>query len=66
MREVRVSYDVSERRACGVLRIARSTVLYQSVADDRAEIRVRLRDMASARPRYGYRRLQILLEREGY
>ncbi len=61
-----MSYGVSQRRACSVLRVARSTVRYQSVADDRAELRIRLRDLASSRVRYGYRRLHLLLQREGY
>ena len=40
-------------------------VRYQSIANDRADIRVRIRDLASSRPRYGYRRLLVLLQREG-
>jgi putative transposase len=66
VREVRASYAVSERRACGVLLAARATVRYQSVANDRADLRIRLRDLAAARVRYGYRRLHVLLKREGY
>jgi putative transposase len=57
---------VSERRACAVLMAARATVRYQSVAEDRAELRIRLRDLAATRVRYGYRRLHVLLKREGY
>ena len=57
---------MSERRACAVLAAARATVRYQSVADDRAELRIRLRDLAAARVRYGYRRLHVLLQREGH
>ena len=45
--EVRAGYAVSERRACAVLRTARSTARYQSVADDRAQLRIRLRDLAT-------------------
>ena len=37
-----------------------------SVRDDRAELRIRLRDLAASRVRYGYRRLHILLKREGW
>ena len=61
-----MGYEVSQRRACSVLRVTRSTVRYQSIADDRAELRIRLRDLAASRVRYGYRRLHILLRREGY
>ncbi len=60
-----VGYGVSQRRACRVLGAGRSTVRYQSIADDRADLRVRLKDMAASRPRYGYRRLHLLLERQG-
>jgi len=61
-----VCYEVSERRACGVLRLQRSTCRYQSVADEQAALRIRLRDLAQARVSYGYRRLHILLQREGW
>jgi len=46
--------------------LARSTFLYRShKADDRA-LRMKLRDLAFSRPRYGYRRLTVLLRREGW
>lgn len=61
-----MAYGVSQRRACGVLRFWRSTCRYQSVADDRAELRIRLRDLAGVRVKYGYRRLHLLLQREGW
>jgi len=63
---MQVSYEVSERRACQVLCVGRSTVRYQSIANGREGLRIRLRDLASSRPRYGYRRLHVLLRREGW
>jgi putative transposase len=39
---------------------------YQSCKRDRGELRVRLRDLASVRVSYGYRRLHVLLRREGW
>ncbi len=39
---------------------------YQSRRDGQAELRMRLRDLAGSRVRYGYRRLTILLRREGW
>jgi len=57
---------VSERRVCGVLSFQRSTCRYRSVADGQAALRIRLRDLAQARVSYGYRRLHILLQREGW
>lgn len=59
-------YQVSERRACSVIQLQRATYRYRSVADEQAALRVRLRDLAQARVSYGYRRLHILLEREGW
>lgn len=57
---------MSERRVCGVLSFQRSTCRYRSVADGQAALRIRLRDLAQARVSYGYRRLHILLRREGW
>ena len=57
---------MSERRVCGVLSFQRSTCRYSSVADGQAALRIRLRDLAQARVSYGYRRLHILLQREGW
>jgi len=56
----------SERRACGVLRHSRATHRYTSRARDQSPLRMRLRDLALSRPRYGYRRLHVLLRREGW
>ena len=66
MTQLQVRYGVSERRACGVIGQPRNTQRYQSIRDDRAELRIRLRDLARTRVRYGYRRLHILLKREGW
>jgi len=60
------TYRVSERRACGALVFHRSTVRYQSRARDQTPIRMRLRELAATRVRYGYRRLHVLLRREGW
>ena len=57
---------MSERRVCGILEFQRSTCQYRSVADEQAALRIRLRDWAQARVSYGYRRLHVLLQREGW
>ena len=44
----------------------RASHRYVSVRDERAELRIRLRDLAASRVRYGYRRLHVLLKREGW
>ncbi len=62
----RVGFKVSERRACEVAGVPRASCRYQSQAKDQSALRIRLRDLAGARVRYGYRRLHILLQREGW
>ena len=66
MAYLQASYEVSERRACEVLAFSRATQRYQSVADRHEELRMRLRDLAASRPNWGYRRLGLLLRREGW
>lgn len=61
---LQVTYKVSERRACSALGTDGTSVRYRSRADDMA-VRTRLRELASGRRRFGYRRLHILLRREG-
>ena len=58
-------HGVSERRACEVLAADRSSVRYRAARPDDAGLRERLRALASARRRFGYRRLLLLLRREG-
>ena len=55
---------VSERRALRLVRLHRSVRHYRRQRDDGA-LRERLRTLAAARPRWGYRRLHVLLRREG-
>ena len=57
---------MSERRACGLMGITRWINRYQSRRDPQDELRLRLRECAASRVRYGYRRLTVLLRREGW
>lgn len=57
---------MSERRACRLVRIDRSSYRYVSQAPDQAPLRLRLKELAGVRVRFGYRRLTILLRREGW
>lgn len=54
-----------ERWACRLVSAPRSTQRYRSRRPEQAEVRERLRAHAEARPRWGYRRLHVLLRREG-
>ena len=65
-RWVRGELGLSERRACGLLRISASSFRYRSRRRAWPELRERLLALARERPRYGYRRLHVLLRREGY
>ena len=56
---------LSERRACQIAGADRKTVRYQSWRAPDTALRGRLRDLANERRRFGYRRLFILLRREG-
>jgi putative transposase len=58
---------MSQRRACRVIGTAtdRASVRYQATRPDDAVLRERLRSLAQERCRFGYRRLHVLLRREG-
>lgn len=58
-------FPVSERRACRLVGLSRSTLRYQRRSRDDTALVDRLRDLARARPRFGYRRLHALLRRDG-
>jgi len=57
-------YLVSARRVCGLLVVAESSYRYVSRRNDEP-LRLRLRDAAREKPRWGYRRLQLLLDEQG-
>lgn len=58
-------HGVSQRRACDVLNIDRSTVRYQSVRADDTDLREAMKKVAAERRRFGYRRIHVMLERQG-
>jgi putative transposase len=60
-----VEHDVSERRACQAMGIDRSTVRYRRLRPDDGAVRLRIRELAAVRRRFGYRRLHFLLTKEG-
>ena len=58
-------HEVSQRRACDVLDVDRSSARYNSVRPDDTDLRKAIRDIAQQRRRFGYRRIGVMLEREG-
>lgn len=58
-------WTLSERRACGLIDVCRATVRYQAHGAEDESVRQRLRELADLRKRFGYRRLGLLLRREG-
>lgn len=63
---LRQTYPISERRAYRMIRCARATYNYQSNRDPRIALRQRRRELAQTQVRYGYRKIQVLLNREGW
>ena len=58
-------YGLSKRRCARLVHTAPSVLRYQTKCGDDGPIRERLKALAQERPRWGYRRLHILLPREG-
>lgn len=58
-------HQLSQRRACGLAGVYRSTARYHSTRPQDEPIRTRLRELAMVYRRYGYKRLHVLLRREG-
>lgn len=66
MKELGAEYGISERRACKVLQFHRSVCLYETVHDEQEPLRLRIREIAQAKVRYGYPRIHVMLQREGW
>jgi len=60
------TYPISERRACRTVHCARATYRYRTHRDPRTALRQRMTELAQARVRYGYRKIRVLLNREGW
>jgi putative transposase len=59
-------WDVSLRRACGALEVDRSTYHSRSRRPDQAGLEARIKEICATRVRYGYRRVHVVLQREGW
>ena len=60
------THGMSERRACKATGFCRMTVRYKPTREDDASLRERMKAIARERRRFGYRRLHVLLRREGF
>jgi putative transposase len=60
------SHGMSERRACKAIGTCLTTIRYETGRPDDAVLRERMRAIAHERRRFGYRRLHVLLRREGH
>ncbi|PKE28802.1 hypothetical protein CWS43_20645 [Rahnella sp. AA] len=56
----------SERQVCFALQVSRSSFRYRSVAADDSALRLRIREITETRVHYGYRRVHVMLKREGW
>jgi putative transposase len=66
VRAIQGKFELSERRACALVGLGRSTCRYRPRRPDWPALRDRLRALAGERRRFGYRRLYVLLRREGF
>ena len=62
---IRTMFEISERRACSIVQADRKMGRYRFCRPPQTEPRERLRSLAAERRRFGYRRLFVLLRREG-
>lgn len=61
-----ISLDgISERRACALIGLSRTTCRYKPRSEPQEALRQRIVEIARTRVRYGYRRIHVLLKREG-
>ena len=60
------AHQVGQQRACSVLGVDRSSVRYRSVRADDAELRKAMKAVAGERRRFGYRRVHVMLEQQGW
>ena len=59
-------HEMSERRACKAIGCCRMTIRYESTRPDDGALRERMKAIAHERRRFGYRRLHVMLGREGF
>jgi putative transposase len=65
VKQVIDDHGYSERRACRLIGVDRTAFQYRPRRPDDADVRERLRELANERRRFGYRRLALMLKRDG-
>jgi putative transposase len=65
VKQVITDHGYSERRACRLIGVDRTAFQYRPRRVDDAGVRARLRELANERRRFGYRRLAVMLKRDG-
>jgi putative transposase len=63
---IRERFQVATTRACELARFSRAAFYRKSKAKDQSALRLRIRELAHARPRFGYQRIHVMLRREGW
>lgn len=66
MATVQIDWGMSERRACAALQVHRSMCQYKSRRPDQVALKTRIKEICETRVRYGYRRVHVQLQREGW
>ena len=54
------------RKACAVIGLSRMVYLYQSTGSDNTVLVMRMKEITQTRVHYGYRRVHVMLKREGF
>jgi putative transposase len=63
---LRDRYRASLTQTCALLKMSRSLYAYRSVARDSSALVMRIKEIATTRVHYGYRRVHVMLRREGW
>jgi len=63
---IKERFQVATVRACRLARFSRAGFYRKSTAKDQSALRLRIREIAHARPRFGYQRIRVTLRREGW
>jgi putative transposase len=66
MADLMARFCASQRKVCSLIGLSRSSWHYQSIARDSSALQVRSKEITDTRKHYGYRRVHVMLKREGW